>query len=415
MKQATDTACSTALKGDAAALLNHFENGRLVRPHTDAPDLLDLVKAVASLCGSNRIQKQQRGPKVQKLIKLVGPADHYIFVLIDGMGVNLLKLLNKRFFLRKSWCGTLHTVFPSTTASVLTTIATGASPAEHGICGWWVYFPGGNVTATILPYVDRYEPKISIAARGIRPADAFQIPSLLPTFSAHPITVVPHYLAGSIYSTYASGDTESYGYRNIEDGFRKVAAFVRKADGPTYTYLYFPQVDSLCHRRGWNSGRVRQVLLELDAGCRKLRSLLGSNARMIVTADHGFSNLFPEKQYDLFPDDPLLELLVCPPTGNEATPVFHVRKGCEHRFQEQFRERFGNAFLLLSRREVDELRLLGPGPLSSRAKEHLGDFMAVSSEAAALCYFPDGEKRHQKRAFHSSLLPSEMRIPLILA
>jgi hypothetical protein len=397
----------------AAALEEWFENGRLVRPNSGEPDILDLVHALADLCGCRRAFN--RTENSERLIRDIGEADHYVFVLIDGMGVNLLNLLNKRSFLKKHWVETITTVFPSTTAAVLTSIATGASPADHGLCGWWLYFPRKKVSATILPYVDRFEPKVSLEERGISPDYAFTRPSLLPDLDCEPFTVLPAHIAGSIYSTYSSGGTAYFGYKTIRDGVDAVAENLSRARGPTYTYLYFPQVDSVCHKRGWRSGKVRRVLLELDDACRHLCSSAGGKTRIIISADHGFSNISSDRQYLLRPGDPFLKTLECPPTGNESTPVFHVKDGSEGAFREQFARRFGRDFVLLSREDADRLRLFGRGPMSDGMKRHAGDFIGLAPETAALCFCRDETSHSDKKAVHSALLPAEMKIPLIMA
>ncbi len=60
-----------------------------------------------------------------------------INILIDGLGYEFLK--NKPdSFLAKNCYGSFHSVFPTTTACALTSYATGLTPLEHGITGWFM-------------------------------------------------------------------------------------------------------------------------------------------------------------------------------------------------------------------------------------------------------------------------------------
>lgn len=394
-----------------AALLERFKTGRLIRPHSDHANILDLIHAIAHLAGAR--QYATLNPKAAQLAARIGHATHYIFILVDGLGLNLLDLLNRKSFLKKHCTTTLHSLFPATTAAVLTSIATGTPPAQHAVCGWWVYFPDQTLSTTILPYVERYT-GMPLTQAGLSPAQAFQTPSLLPAFQHNPSSLLPARLNGSIYSTYASGGTTSYGYHTMSDAMDHVCRTIRRAAGPTYTYLYFPQVDSICHRQGTASGKVRHVLLQLDALCKRLRANLNNRTRIIISADHGLTHLPPDRIYTLHPDDPLLSRLACPPTGDGAAPIFHVKPGEEARFEAEFNGRFARDFALLSQSEAEALALFGDMSLSDPMRKRAGTFIAVALNPAILYYLPADKAPKKHAAVHAGLFPSDMLVPLIL-
>ena len=144
---------------------------------------------------------------------------------------------------------------------------------------------------------------------------------------------------------------------------------------------------------------------------------LRGQATIALSADHGHLGVGPEEVLLIREDDGLPELLAAEPAGDSRVLHFRVRPGAAEAFAARFRELFGGEFLLLTTREVDELRLFGPEPLSPLTAARLGDFVAISRGAHVLGYHPANGARELLRhaSHHSGLRPEELRIPLLLA
>ncbi len=76
-----------------------------------------------------------------------------VLVLVDGLGWHQVEAAQRErpapaFIHRRSLRAT--TVFPATTAVATTTLTTGASPAEHGVLGWYTHLPEIGLNTTIL-------------------------------------------------------------------------------------------------------------------------------------------------------------------------------------------------------------------------------------------------------------------------
>ena len=74
------------------------------------------------------------------------PADHTVFILIDGLGhstlqyaLNNLRLRNLKAFREESVYVPATSIFPSTTSTATVTLHTGMDPEEHGIIGYIQY------------------------------------------------------------------------------------------------------------------------------------------------------------------------------------------------------------------------------------------------------------------------------------
>ena len=391
---------------DVDRLLGWFAGGDLVRPDHDAPNLLQLSRAIARLCGVDSIEQTDG---VRRLEDAIGPAEHYVVVLVDGMGMHLMDRLRSSDWLRKALAMELQTVFPSSTAPALTALATASPPAEHAVPGWWTYLPEARVTATILPFIERF------SEQPIREpvASAFPAAVMPSRYRRDCYWVAPRAIAGSAYSRYSSGEAPHYGYQSMTMAITAIERRIASATGPTYTYWYVPFVDTAQHTHGPAAAAVPRIFSRVRSRLRILTESLHGRARIIVTADHGQIGIEEWHRHVLDRGDPLMALLRHPPSCEPRASAFHVREGERERFASAFRERFDDLFALLTVDEVSALRLMGPAPLSAETHRRLGDFMAIPRGCDVLLYEPKDSLRTMV-GFHGGLTRDEMRVPLIL-
>ena len=82
-------------------------------------------------------------------------ARNLVLLLIDGLGYNYLSGPGAGSLMASRLAGRMTSVFPSTTASAITTTFTGLAPAEHGLTGWFTWFAEAGTTAAALPFMPR--------------------------------------------------------------------------------------------------------------------------------------------------------------------------------------------------------------------------------------------------------------------
>jgi hypothetical protein len=403
---------------DRQRISQWFEDGRIVRPRAgNRADIVDLIKAIATRSGARGIEVT---PKAQRVCTAIGAHEHIVFVLIDGLGLHLLRDLSAgsaseaggaNGFLMQHTALELEAVFPSTTAVALTSLGTGAYPTSHGILGWWTWLARNNVIAEVLPFVERFSKK-PLADFGVRSEDVFVAPSLLPKLN-QPLVVTRSYICNSVYSRYWSGGTPSAGYERISEGVDIVLQRVAAAEAPSYTHLYLPQLDESCHHHGIDHENVAKVFSVLQTEMERLHAGLKGKARLIISADHGHVNRMTDRHIHV--DDPIMQLLKCPPVGEPTAPLFHVKEGQLAAFREMFTATFGDMFSLLTIDEVEEMQMLGPEKLSPATRQHFGDFMAIAPQPNTIHFINPPYKTVIHRGVHAGLTPGEMLVPLILA
>ena len=391
-------------------LLGWFEAGRLVRPSAEELNFVDLVRALARLAG---VEGLPAGAGVEELCRRIGPADHYVFVLIDGLGMGPLSRLPPGGFLPSHLVGRLQSVFLSTTAAALTTLATGQWPCAHGVPGWWAYLDQHEMSIVTLPFVERSTGR-GLTELGVLAEEVFPVPSIWPGPGHDHLTVLPGRITDTVYSRYACGGSPMAGYADLSAAFAIVREAVVSARGPTFTYLYLPQLDALSHVNGSGHELVGQVLAELDERLAALAEALAGRARLVIGSDHGQIDVTDERRRLVPADDPMLSHLLCQPTGEPTVPIFHVRGGHEESFASEFARRFGDCFALLSPQELEELQLLGPAKLSATMKRRLGTFVGIAPQPATFYAVPsDGNPA--SIGTHGGLSSGEMHVPLMLA
>jgi hypothetical protein len=388
-------------------LLDSFASGQIVRPTADTLNTVDLVRALATLAGAPGFT----GPGASAIGKMLGAAEHYIFVLIDGLGMNILRRLPPGSFLAQHLRAELHAICPSTTACAMTTLSTGQWPAAHAVTGWWTYLAERNQTCTLLPFVDRFTGKPLQCA----PQDILPCKSFFPTMKYSPLTLQHAHICDTTYSRHWRADTPSYGYTHFPDAIDKAIEHATSRE-PTYTYLYFHDLDSLSHKVGWDHESILKMAMMLDEQLARLSDALGREAVIAVSSDHGQIDVPVESRFALYDNDNLMRLQRIPPSGNPRLPLFHLHPGKQEEFAEKFRRRFADHFALLSIDEADDLRLFGPEPMTPLARARFGDFVAIPYGSQTLNHYPSGKSpATDYYGQHAGLSPDEMLVPLIIS
>ena len=318
--------------------------------------------------------------------------------------------------MRRHVAASLRTTFPSTTATAFTSLATGQWPNRHAALGWYTYIPDIDAVSTIIPFIRSID-EAPLSDLGLTIDRALPVPSQASAVDRPLLSLLPTAIAESTFSGYVSGGRPRTGYDAPEEAVASIVSAVLTASGPTYTYLYVPDVDYAGHAVGFSDARTLAAAAALERLLEGLADRLSGRARIVVTADHGGLDADGERIHLLKASDPIVRLLRREPSGDSRAVYFHVREGDEREFKDMFRDRFGDRFFLLTTGEAEEMRLFGPGSLSDEVRRRLGTFVALSAGADVILY--DWPSRSEEDdpfvGYHSGLTPAEMLIPLIFA
>lgn len=392
---------------DVPQLLSAFRANDLIRPRFDTPSIIDLATAVFRWAGVGGLAVNER---TEQIGEMFAGAARLVFVIVDGFGMNFIGAMQSNSFMPRHLRTELQTVFPSTTSTVFTSIATAARPNRHSIIGWDMYLDEIDAVSTIIRF-ERRRDEMPLGRLGVGERQAYPMRSLFGQITGDLVSIVPEGIANTPYSNYWTGrNGVSVSYDRLADGVDAAISRSRAASDRSIICLYIPHLDYTTHEHGTKASDTIRVREVIDGEIERLAAAIPSNARLVITADHGQTDGSP---HDIWPSDPLVRHLRHEPWGDFREMHFAVKHGREERFEEDFRERFGRFAFLLTADEVEELELLGPGRIEDAARKRIGDYLAISRG-------PDVFKYHDKRGaqrfigYHSGLTPDEMLVPLIV-
>ena len=134
-----------------------------MQPDYSGGGLVNLMASIVEACGGRALH-----PTLKEFE--LGEPRNVVLLIVDGLGDNYLTRRGGELASRRRRAMT--SVFPSTTASAITTSYTGCTPLEHGLTGWFTYFGEAACVAASLPFRSRGDMR-PLSARGVRPDDIY--------------------------------------------------------------------------------------------------------------------------------------------------------------------------------------------------------------------------------------------------
>src|SRR3954470_3475498 len=131
-----------------------------MRPAYEGASLVNLMSSIVASRGGAPLHRVLDFPLQ------IDAARNVVLLIVDGLGDNLLARRGSGGELARRRRGAITSVFPSTTASAITTSYTGRTPLEHGVTGWFTLFSQAGCVAAALPFRSRGD-MLPLSARGV--------------------------------------------------------------------------------------------------------------------------------------------------------------------------------------------------------------------------------------------------------
>lgn len=379
----------------------------MVRPDYAGGGFVNLVASVAAACGGT-----PRHPALRELAPAaLGAARNVVLLLLDGLGDAYLRREGRGGALLAHRRGALTSVFPSTTASAITTSLTGWSPLEHGLTGWFTLFGEAGCVGAALPYQRRGER----LALGVPPARLFRAPALADGLSRRSIVVTHRPIVDATYNAHHCGRAERRAYDTLDGLVEEIVAAVKSGSDAKFVYAYWPEFDALSHHHGNASAEVREHFAVLDAAFGALLArLAGTETAVVATADHGFVDSVGADALDIAQAGGLAPLLRYPLCGEPRAVFCHVQEGRAAEFATRARDWLGERARVCPSAELVAEGWFGPGDAHPRLAERIGDVALLMQGCATVKDWTPGEPRHRLIGHHGGASEDEMIIPLIV-
>ena len=377
-----------------------------MKPDYSGGSLVNLMASLVAARGGKALHAPLRDLRDEEL----HAARNVVLLIIDGLGDSYLMRRGAGGELARRRRASLTSVFPSTTASAITTSYTGRTPLEHGLTGWFTYFGQAGCVSAALPFRSRGD-MLPLSRRGVTPEQIYVCGSIFESMPETSFVVTSKDIIDSEYNTCHCRGAQRIAYENVDELVAGVEAAVKSSDERKFVYAYWPLYDMVSHRYGSESAEAEAELRRIDAAFGALLArLAGTESLVIATADHGFIDVAPEESFEL--PASLAAQLRFPLCGERRVAYCHVHSPEE--FMRKAQDWLGErADVMPSGRLVDE-GWFGPGTPHPRFAERIGDVALVMRGRYTIKDWAPGESRHLHIGNHGGTSEDEMTIPLVM-
>jgi hypothetical protein len=327
-------------------------------------------------------------------------AERIVLLVIDGLGYeqlqrhahiapNLMSLVG----------GPITTIAPSTTASALTSLVTGASPAEHGIVGYRMDM-GDSIMNSLRWWSDTRD------LRKVHPPATVQP---IPPFVGMTIPVVSRAeLEGSAFTEAHLRGSRPCGWRAASSIVAQCANLI--SSGEKFVYAYYDGVDKIAHERGFGAYYDSEIAAT-DWLVGSLLNTLPSGTTLAITADHGQVQVDDNVVH--LSDD--IKASLHHQSGEGRFRWLHAKRGQESDLLQIATDSYSEIAWVASRDQVIEEAWLGPargGRIADQVKRRLGDVALVPFTATTFDD-PLDSGPFSLVCRHGSLTADEMFVPFL--
>jgi hypothetical protein len=377
-----------------------------MRPDYGGGSLVNLIASIAEACGGPRRHLPLKALAAGEL----AAARNVVLLVIDGLGDNYLMRRGAGGELARRRKAAITSVFPSTTASAITTSYTGCTPLEHGLTGWFTYFGEAGCVGAPLPFRTRGD-NLTLRSKGLTPERAFPAEPLFGALQTRSIVVTHRDIVDSDYNVRHCAGAERRAYASLEELVDQVEAAVKSGAQRKFVYAYWPEYDAISHRYGSQGAQAFRQFETIDAAFGELLARLsGTDSMVVATADHGFIDVPPEDSLELTPS--LCAQLRFPLCGERRVVYCHVHE--PKSFIENAQDWLGERADVKPSRELADEGWFGPGTAHPRFAERIGDVALLMRGSYTVKDWTPGEPRHLHIGNHGGPSEDEMKIPLIV-
>ncbi len=371
--------------------LAHAATERFVVPSYEGPSLVGLVPGLFGLLG---IAGEQGAPRW--LEEHLGRPERVVLLVLDGLGY--LQLQDRARDL--GTLGSLRVIpacstAPTTTATALTSLTTGAVPARHGVLGYRMAL-GGSTVLNVLRWSVNGQASPPLAER---------VAPIAPFLGANPVAVTKATYAETAFTKVHLRGARLRWWSTMSQVVSRILEAL--ALGERFVYAYYEGVDTTAHEFGLGAAYERELRL-VDTMVGMLLERLPRGVALVVTADHGEV----EVGGGAIRLDDALRRRCHLVSGEGRFRWLHARERPEE-LAALCRARFGEIAEVLTRREAIERGLFG-GAVPPTFEGRLGDVALVATEPV---WFedPDDQGTLRMRARHGGLSGAELLVPVAVA
>lgn len=334
--------------------------------------------------------------------------NNIIFIVLDGMGENLLNDISPTGFFSNNKIDCVTSVYPSTTTSAMTTYYSGKAPYETGWIAWSQYFKEYGRAIDLLPRRESYlhedisNARINIYDTILKYENIFeQIEKASPNVKAY-----------EIMPTYADKKSKRSIRADYVDEIVENIEMLCSTPDKKFIMAYCDNPDGLLHKFGTKSEEVKDFIIDAEIKIKAMMEKLSKDTLVVISADHGHKDI--EKVYSILDYPEIQECLYMPISLESRVISFFVKENMKKVFETRFNKIFKDEFWLMTTEEFLNRNFLGYGDKHPKIEDFLGNYVALSISSSIIrieTFLVEGKP--VKKSTHCGLSKEEMEVPVI--
>ena len=385
-------------------------------PDYHGGSIVNLMRSIERALDARPCEAAAAYPELNALpAEALSGARNIVLLVIDGLGYDYLTGAGAGGALHRHLKARLSSVFPSTTATAVSTFLTGVGPQQHALTGWHLWLRElGCVTATL-----RFRPRHGgepLSRAGIDPRSVYTAEPMFDRLAAQTYVVSPETIIDSDYNVAHCGVAERKPYKELPALFSTLAEIVRSGGERKFIHAYTYDLDAAAHSFGCASQELRDKFRQIDAAfARFLDEIAGSDSLVIAVADHGFIDSPKPACIELEDHPQLAQMLMLPLCGERRAAYCYVQPGQDAAFEHYVQTRLDHCAELYRSSDLIAQGWFGLGPANPRLAERVGHYTLVMKDDYTIKDWIPGEPRYLTVGVHGGVSAAEMYVPLVVA
>jgi hypothetical protein len=385
-------------------------------PDYHGGSIVNLLRSIERALDARPCDAAQAYPELNALPSAaLSGARNIVLLVIDGLGYDYLNRDGAGGALHRHLKARITSVFPSTTATAVSSFLTGVGPQQHALTGWHIWLRELGCLAATLRFRPRHggEP---LSKAGVDPRSLFTAEPLFDRLAAKSYLVSPGKIIDSDYNRAHCGRALCRPYQELPELFATVAEIVRSGRERQFIHAYTYDLDAAAHSFGCASPQLQQKFRQIDAAfARFLEEIAGSDTLVLAVADHGFIDSPKSACIELEDHPQLAQTLMLPLCGERRVAYCYVHPGQAGAFEHYVQTRLDHCASLYRSADLIAQGWFGLGAANPRLAERVGHYTLLMKDNYTIKDWIPGESRHLTVGVHGGVSAAEMYVPLIVA
>ncbi len=367
---------------------------------------------------------------------MVGERPNKVFLIIDGLGYNMVERFQKRqgfrmLFSEGERVERITTIFPSITPTVLPSLYSGLTPAEHGVLGMelhvkerglpihafngfpWEQYGVKDKTGLVRTDAGAIFPEAHLVKRAGERGKVASVQKIE--------------LKDSPSARHMMADSDPVFYSSLQEMLSTISRLVSEGEYRTI-YAYYDGLDHAEHDYSPDSKKAEHELEDIILSIRRVLApaIEDSGYNLVVTADHGQTTI--RKAGIITLEKEFMKYLDKTPWCDSRVRIVSVVPGMEKDFEDYFSARYSNDAMLIRSDEAIEAGIFGKTSVDDSIRYRFGTHIILPDRGKMLMYeYPSFQQKDGPYHFaydkegnlksrigmHCGLTPDEMYIPVI--